>query len=94
MCTRLISLHAVGHRYAGVDAIFNSPYFRQEIAEGTLPSWRLSRFAGKFGPPIAEWTIGMIIARERKFKLMAADLRPSTSGPGTVLWARTASSQS
>ena len=58
--------------YAGVDAIFNSPWFAA-LEDGGLPSWRLSRFAGKFGPPIAEWVIGMIIARERKFKLMAAD---------------------
>mmetsp|Transcript_28348 Transcript_28348/g.60858 ORF Transcript_28348/g.60858 Transcript_28348/m.60858 type:complete len:350 (-) Transcript_28348:61-1110(-) len=52
--------------YAGVDPIFNSSL--------TFPlSWKLTRFAGCLGPPIAEWCLGRIIAHERNFMKSAED---------------------
>lgn len=33
----------------------------------------LTRFAGKFGPPMAEWTLGRIVEHERKFALSRGD---------------------
>lgn len=52
--------------YAGVDPLFNAGL------QLPLP-FRLTRFAGKFGPPIAEWTIARIVGHERNFALTAAD---------------------
>jgi phosphoglycerate dehydrogenase-like enzyme len=53
--------------YAGVDPLFaasNQPMPR---------SFTLTRFAGKFGPPIAEWCLARIIGHERKFDLTRRD---------------------
>jgi phosphoglycerate dehydrogenase-like enzyme len=52
--------------FAGVD-----PLFRANLK---LPlSFRLTRFAGVFGPPIAEWCLARIIGHERKFAESAVD---------------------
>ena len=52
--------------YAGVD-----PLFRAGL---TLPlPWRLTRFAGCFGPPIAEWCLARVVGHERGFAASAAD---------------------
>ncbi|KAL9182448.1 hypothetical protein ACHAXT_013100 [Thalassiosira profunda] len=52
--------------YAGVD-----PMFTANLA---LPlPWKLTRFAGCFGPPIAEWCLARIIAHERNFAASADD---------------------
>jgi len=53
--------------YAGVD-----PMFKTEGLTLPLP-FTLTRFAGVFGPPIAEWCIAQIISNERKFDLMRQD---------------------
>ena len=37
-----------------------------------LPSYQLTRFAGVFGPHMAEYVVGHIIYRERKFQEMKA----------------------
>mmetsp|Transcript_26622 Transcript_26622/g.37499 ORF Transcript_26622/g.37499 Transcript_26622/m.37499 type:complete len:370 (-) Transcript_26622:1394-2503(-) len=50
--------------YAGVDPLFNNPDMLQCMP---LP-FTLTRFAGKFGPPIAEWCIGRIVSHERQFQ--------------------------
>eukprot|EP00592_Proboscia_alata_P004290 CAMPEP_0194376068 /NCGR_PEP_ID=MMETSP0174-20130528/24578_1 /TAXON_ID=216777 /ORGANISM="Proboscia alata, Strain PI-D3" /LENGTH=356 /DNA_ID=CAMNT_0039156615 /DNA_START=65 /DNA_END=1135 /DNA_ORIENTATION=+ len=55
--------------YAGVDPIFNQLLDSKK----ELPAWRLTRFAGKFGPPIAEWCLARIISQERGFALTAMD---------------------
>lgn len=53
--------------YAGVDPMFKTKGL-------TLPlPFSLTRFAGVFGPPIAEWCIAQIIANERRFDLMRKD---------------------
>uniref|UniRef100_A0A7S0ACQ9 D-isomer specific 2-hydroxyacid dehydrogenase NAD-binding domain-containing protein n=1 Tax=Minutocellus polymorphus TaxID=265543 RepID=A0A7S0ACQ9_9STRA len=52
--------------FAGVD-----PLFRAGLE---LPlSFQLTRFAGCFGPPIAEWTLARIIEHERGFAATASD---------------------
>ncbi|XP_014669476.1 PREDICTED: glyoxylate/hydroxypyruvate reductase A-like [Priapulus caudatus] len=48
--------------WAGVDRIMDS------VAE--RPAARITRFGGAFGPAMAEYVIGQIIARERNFELM------------------------
>ena len=53
--------------YAGVD-----PLFRTAIPAHAL-KFRLTRFAGCFGPPIAEWTLARIIEHERGFAATASD---------------------
>ena len=61
--------------YAGVDALFATG------ASGTVPprqprrrpSWVLTRFAGCFGPPIAEWCLARIVGHERSFAATATD---------------------
>ena len=64
----LSSLKWCQSTYAGVDPIFNSRL--------TFPlSWKLTRFAGCFGPPIAEWVIARIIAHERNFEASVKDQR-------------------
>lgn len=50
--------------YAGVNEIFE-----HLLPDKPAPSFVLTRFAGVFGPPIAEYVVGHIIARERKFAL-------------------------
>lgn len=69
--------------YAGVDPLFNSSFFglsrsrsRTEAAANEDPPiipWKLTRFAGCFGPPIAEWCIARIIEHERGFAATAND---------------------
>ena len=54
--------------YAGVDPLFTDP----EVVAVAKP-WVLTRFAGAFGPPIAEWCLGRIIEHERSFATSAAD---------------------
>ena len=44
--------------FAGVDALYPLK---------TTPSFQLTRFSGPFGPIMAEWCIGRIIAHERNF---------------------------
>jgi len=52
--------------FAGVDPLFNAGL--------ELPlSFQLTRFAGKFGPPIAEWCLARIIGHERNFGLSVID---------------------
>ena len=55
--------------YAGVD-----PLFARKIATTAKP-WILTRFAGVFGPPIAEWSLARIIEHERAFASSAVDQR-------------------
>ncbi|VEU39783.1 unnamed protein product [Pseudo-nitzschia multistriata] len=55
--------------YAGVD-----PLFAPGIAHLEKP-WILTRFAGVFGPPIAEWCLARIIGHERSFAASALDQR-------------------
>ena len=38
-----------------------------------IPSFALTRFAGKFGPPIAEWCLARIISHERNFEKSGKD---------------------
>ena len=61
--------------YAGVDPLFRLLDERKATSNNNneIPSFQLTRFAGKFGPPIAEWCLARIIAHERKFALSAAD---------------------
>ena len=62
----LTSLRWCQSTYAGVDPIFK--------ASLSFPlSWKLTRFAGCFGPPIAEWCLARIIAHERCFAASAND---------------------
>jgi phosphoglycerate dehydrogenase-like enzyme len=51
--------------YAGVDPLF--PLMT------TTPNFTLTRFAGKFGPPMAEWCLARIIGHERNFDLTRQD---------------------
>ena len=53
--------------YAGVD-----PLFATELASVAKP-WILTRFAGVFGPPIAEWCLARIIEHERAFAATSFD---------------------
>ena len=53
--------------YAGVD-----PLFRAAIPAHAL-KFQLTRFAGCFGPPIAEWSLARIIEHERGFAATAKD---------------------
>jgi phosphoglycerate dehydrogenase-like enzyme len=53
--------------YAGVD-----PLFTAANLELPLP-FTLTRFAGVFGPPMAEWCLARIIGHERKFYLTRKD---------------------
>ena len=67
--------------YAGVDPLFATEEdetggpLASSIAQRRLPrpSWILTRFAGCFGPPIAEWCIARIIEHERSFAASAYD---------------------
>ena len=67
--------------YAGVDPIFNSSFFSSSSSQTTIIPWKLTRFAGYFGPPIAEWCIARIIEYERSFPATANDqLQKSWAG--------------
>ena len=55
--------------YAGVDAMFAQ---KGSTSSASHP-WRLTRFAGKFGPPMAEWCLARIIAHERSFAATMQD---------------------
>jgi phosphoglycerate dehydrogenase-like enzyme len=61
--------------YAGVDPLFRLLEDRQTAQDVSLllPTFTLTRFAGKFGPPIAEWCLARIIGHERKFAASASD---------------------
>lgn len=63
--TSLSSLKWCQSTYAGVD-----PLFKSGVSEG---GWKLTRFAGCFGPPIAEWCLARIIEYERSFAATASD---------------------
>ena len=65
----LSSLKWCQSTYAGVDPLFNSSFF----SSTTNIPWKLTRFAGCFGPPIAEWCIARIIEHERSFAATAKD---------------------
>lgn len=58
--------------YAGVD-----PLFKAHNLELPL-SFCLTRFAGAFGPPIAEWCLARIIGHERKFATTLEDQQAKT----------------
>lgn len=66
----LSSLKWCQSTYAGVDPLFNSSFFS---SSSTKIPWKLTRFAGCFGPPIAEWCIARIIEHERSFVATAKD---------------------
>lgn len=59
--------------FAGVDTVFKSNLLlsqKSSIETGEPPFFFvLTRFSGSFGPLIAEWCIGRIIAHERRFYL-------------------------
>jgi phosphoglycerate dehydrogenase-like enzyme len=74
--------------YAGVDPLFRLLEERQQRAsdstsggndtttittETNFPTFHLTRFAGKFGPPIAEWCLARMIAHERNFAMSTTD---------------------
>jgi len=69
--------------YAGVDPLFDAAAAAadndaNDDVDLQLPlSFTLTRFAGKFGPPIAEWCLARIIGHERNFALSTADQRRS-----------------
>eukprot|EP00579_Thalassiosira_antarctica_P012523 CAMPEP_0201922058 /NCGR_PEP_ID=MMETSP0903-20130614/10210_1 /ASSEMBLY_ACC=CAM_ASM_000552 /TAXON_ID=420261 /ORGANISM="Thalassiosira antarctica, Strain CCMP982" /LENGTH=346 /DNA_ID=CAMNT_0048459131 /DNA_START=79 /DNA_END=1116 /DNA_ORIENTATION=- len=65
----LSSLRWCQSTYAGVEAIFNN----SSLTNTFLLSWKLTRFAGCFGPPIAEWCLARIIGHERHFAASAED---------------------
>ena len=73
--TALQSLKWCQSTYAGVDPLFNSSYFATISKSKTNIPWTLTRFAGCFGPPIAEWCIARIIGHERSFAATANDQR-------------------
>jgi phosphoglycerate dehydrogenase-like enzyme len=50
--------------YAGVDPLFSN---KEIIAIAKNNNWIVTRFAGIFGDPIAEWCIARIIEHERSF---------------------------
>jgi phosphoglycerate dehydrogenase-like enzyme len=64
----LSSLQWCQSTYAGVDPLFKSNL------SFPLP-WKLTRFAGCFGPPIAEWCVARIIGHERGFASSTEDQR-------------------
>lgn len=75
----LSSLKWCQSTYAGVDPLFNSSFFSS--SSSTQIPWKLTRFAGCFGPPIAEWCIARIIEHERSFAATASDqLQKSWAG--------------
>ena len=66
--------------FAGVDTIFDTPGLIYPL------HFTLTRFAGTFGRPIAEWCMGRIIAHERMFGLVAKDQKSrSWQGSGDAL---------
>jgi phosphoglycerate dehydrogenase-like enzyme len=74
----LSSLKWCQSTYAGVDPLFKSSFFSS--SQSTIP-WKLTRFAGCFGPPIAEWCLSRIIEHERNFSATANDqLQKSWAG--------------
>ena len=52
--------------YAGVDPLFDSNNHKAK-ANKPKRNWILTRFAGIFGDPIAEWVLARIIEHERSF---------------------------
>lgn len=66
----LPSLRWCQSTYAGVN-----PLFGPSVTGATAfpPKWRLTRFAGCFGPPIAEWCVARIIGHERSFAASLED---------------------
>ena len=71
----LASLKWCMSTYAGVDPIFKATKISFPL------HFKLTRFAGCFGPPIAEWCIAHIIAHERSFSASAKDqLQKSWAG--------------
>lgn len=75
----LSSLKWCQSTYAGVD-----PLFKANLSF-PLP-WQLTRFAGCFGPPIAEWCLARIIAFERGFAASIEDQKnKSWAGSKSIL---------
>ena len=89
----LSSLRWCQSTYAGVDPIFNFFFPSRSIS---FPlSWTLTRFAGCFGPPIAEWVLARIISHERNFAASSKDqLNKSWAGSKEILEYRYLSSLS
>eukprot|EP00746_Dinoflagellata_sp_MGD_P126048 gnl/MRDRNA2_/MRDRNA2_60975_c0_seq2.p1 gnl/MRDRNA2_/MRDRNA2_60975_c0~~gnl/MRDRNA2_/MRDRNA2_60975_c0_seq2.p1 ORF type:complete len:481 (+),score=55.64 gnl/MRDRNA2_/MRDRNA2_60975_c0_seq2:97-1443(+) len=76
--------------FAGVDSIFKSPWLAARPELKLSPPFTLTRFAGKFGPKMAEWVIGEILAWERSFLKMRLDqANKSWMGHGEVCEYRT-----
>jgi len=76
----LSSLKWCQSTYAGVDPLFKSSFFSSLPQKHNIP-WKLTRFAGCFGPPIAEWCLARIIEHERNFSATANDqLQKSWAG--------------
>ena len=63
----LASLKWCQSTFAGVD-----PLFKANL-QNFPPSFPLTRFAGVFGPPIAEWCLARIIGHERGFAASRQD---------------------
>ena len=63
---------------AGVDPLFQIKSNDLKTKSDDLPfhpPWMLTRFAGNFGPPTAEWCFGRIIEHERHFTTTTHDQR-------------------
>ncbi|XP_013418904.1 uncharacterized protein LOC106179724 [Lingula anatina] len=65
---RLPRMKWVMSTWAGPDKVFQ--YVDQSKP---FPDFTLTRFAGKFGPAMAEYVVGNIVARERHFQEMRQD---------------------
>ena len=93
----LSSLRWCQSTYAGVDPLFNSAYFQQQRQkhqqqeqsshphnsnnDNNIISWKLTRFAGCFGPPISEWCLARIIEHERSFTSTLHDQQQKSWAP-------------
>jgi len=58
--------------FAGVDAMFDAGI---DVDMKVSSPFILTRFSGKYGPPIAEWCMGRIIEHERSFRFIAREER-------------------
>ncbi|KAL7581716.1 hypothetical protein ACA910_022256 [Epithemia clementina (nom. ined.)] len=72
--TSLQNLKWCQSTYAGVDPLFvvSADGVGNRLLQ-PRPQWTLTRFAGCFGPPIAEWCLARIIEHERSFAATAND---------------------
>jgi len=70
----LPSLRWVQSTYAGVDPLLELLRNNNLENDASFP-FTVTRFAGRFGPPMAEWCLARIVAHERDFAASAADQR-------------------